>query len=667
MQKLHIDLETYSKAPLTGTKSVGTWAYSCHPSTRVLMLAWAFDDDEPALWLPGDDLPDWLVYEIGNAQRPYTLPFKICAWNDFFEYAIMKNVLKWPVPPPKYWEDTAAKAAALALPRGLGDCGVALGLAGDKAKDKAGKKLIQLFSVPKKSQARATKGQLIRQLPEDHPEQFEAFKKYCIQDVIAEREIDRRLPDLQKRTRRLWELDRAVNLRGVPFDVAAVHDARAVIADAKSAALAEVKHMTNGELTNIASRGQFLTYIEDAYNITLENARKEYLKAQARELADRGDDLARKAAELIRLRLRVSKSSLAKYDKIIDIIDGDRAYGLLRFHGASTGRWSGNLFQPQNLPRGSVDMPDLCIEVLKHRDAEIVEMLFGDALEAVSLSLRGMIKAPPGTRLIVSDFSQIESRMLAWLAGDNRKLDVYRDRLDIYKVNAAAAFKVNYEDVTKDQRQIGKVIELACGYQGGVGAFQQFANVYGVVIPDDEAEVLIGNWRTGNPKITSYWSNVENTAIKAVADPGTVQTVNNVSFKVIGTGNASFLFCRLPSGRAIAYHRPSLYESKFNRMQVQFYGVDSATKKYGRQKTYGGKLVENITQAASADAMIDKMFLVEPAGYKIILTVHDEIVAEVPEGHGSIEDFNSIMETPLTWAPGLPIAADGYEAKRYKK
>ena len=631
-------------------------------------MAWAFDDDEPALWLPSDDVPDW-AETIAYSLDP--VDFKICAWNDFFEYCIMRNVLGWHVPPPEYWEDTAAKAAALALPRGLADCGVALNLESDRAKDKAGKKLIQLFSVPKVSQAKATKGQLFRRLPEDYPDEWAAFQKYCIQDVIAEREIDRRLPDLQKRTRRLWELDRAINLRGVPFDIAAVHDARAVIADAKAAALAEIARMTGGGLTNIASRTQFLTYIQDAYGVTLENAQKEYLKAQAKILGEvaacQPGGKAERLAKLINLRLKVSKSSLAKYDKLVDIIDGARAYGLLRFHGASTGRWSGNLFQPQNLPRGSVDMPDLCIELLKHRDAGLLDMLFDDALEAVSLSLRGMIKASPGHRLIVSDFSQIESRMLAWLAGDLHKLEIYRNKLDIYKVNASAAFKVPYEAVTKDQRQIGKVIELACGYQGGVGAFQQFAKVYGVVIPDDEAETLIGNWRTGNPKVTSYWSNVENTAIKAVAEPGTVQTVNNVSFKVIGTGDASFLFCRLPSGRAIAYHRPSLYESRFNRMQIQFYGVDSSTKKYGRQKTYGGKLVENITQAASADAMIDKMFLVEAAGYPIILTVHDEIVAEVTEGYGSIEEFNEIMETPLTWAPALPIAADGYEAARYKK
>lgn len=660
MRKIFIDFETYSECDI---RKAGTWAYSRHPSTRVLMMACAFGDDEPALWLPHEVRPDWFF----NLSK---IDFKIAAWNDFFEYAIMKNVLKWPVPPIEYWEDTAAKAAALALPRSLADCCVALGLPNDKAKNTAGKKLIQLFSVPKISQAKATKGQLFRRLPEDHPDEWQAFKDYCIQDVIAEREIDRRLPPLQKRTRRLWELDRAINLRGVPFDIAAVHDALAVIADAKAAAHAEIDRMTGGGL-NVASRSQFLTYIEDRYNITLENAQKEYLKAQVKTLeeaaAHQPRGKAEELAKLISLRLRVSKSSLAKYDKLVDIIDGARAYGLLRFHGASTGRWSGNLFQPQNLPRGSVDMPDLCIELLKHRDAEIIDMLFDDALEAVSLSLRGMIKAPPGHRLIVSDFSQIESRMLAWLAGDNKKLDVYRDKRDIYKVNASAAFKVGYEDVTKDQRQIGKVIELACGYQGGLGAFQQFAKVYGVVIPDDEAEVLIGNWRTGNPKITSYWSNVENTAIKAVAEPGTVQTVNSVSFKVIGTGDASFLFCRLPSGRPIAYHRPSLYESKFNRMQIQFYGVDSSTKKYGRQKTYGGKLVENITQAASADAMIDKMFLIEAAGYPIILTVHDEIVAEAPDGHGSIAAFNEIMETPLTWAPGLPIAASGYEAVRYTK
>lgn len=659
MNKLHIDFESYSEADL---KAVGAWAYSKHPSTEVLIMAWAFDEEAPIIWLPGEKNPKW-VANLGFLGKHVT--FQLTAWNDFFELCIMRNVLKWPIPPPKYWADTAAKAAALALPRGLDRCGVALGLGIEAAKDIAGKNLIQIFSKPKASMKKANKGQLIRTLPADEPELFEKFKKYCIRDVIAERKIDELLPDLQPRTRKLWELDRAINLRGVYFDMPSVKNAIVTIGKAKKRAIEKVADRTCGMLDNISSRPQFLEYME-YLGVPLENAQKEYLKRMVKKLEETPGK--EEAAEIVNLRLEVSRSSLAKYDKLIGIVDEtSRGYGLLRFHGASTGRWSGNLFQPQNLPRKTLDLPDLCIDILKYQDPEAVEMLFTNCLRAISYCLRGMITASPGNRLIVSDFSQIESRVLAWLAGAVEKLEAYENKLDIYKVNASAAFKIGYDDVNKEQRQIGKVIELACGYQGALGAFQEFAKVYGVVIPDDEALVLIKNWRKGNPKITSYWTNIEALAVKAVAEPGTLPRIRNVGFKKVGSGNTSFLFCILPSGRYIAYHRPRLVESKFDRMQVEYWGVDSKTKKYCKQRTYGGKLVENITQATAMDCMADRMIEIDAANYPIVLTVHDELVSDTPKGHGSIEDFNRIMEIVPGWAEGLPIAAAGYEAKRYKK
>lgn len=683
MDKLHLDFETYSQAPLTGTNSVGAWAYSIHPSTEVLIMAWAFNDDEPAIWLPGMDLPAWVhrmkIYRAFGPQS--TLDFQLVAWNDFFELSIMKNVLGWLIPEPKYWCDAAADAAALALPRGLADCGEALGLNMEDAKDKEGKKLINLFCSPKKSAKKVNKGELIRTYPADEPEKFEQFIKYCIQDVIAERNIGKMTRPLAPASRALWELDRKINLRGVNFDMKAVKDAVVIREKAKKAVLAEVEALVWREtqewslvyaniskkmprLENIGSRPQFLAYIQAMHGIELENAQKEYLKDIAE---NRQGVIPEDAIKLIRLRLKLAKSSLAKYDKLLKITDKGIAYGLLRFFGASTGRWSGNLFQPQNLPRPSFDDTDQCISLFHHQDPEVLDLLYGDALEALSSCLRGMIIPSPGCRLVVSDFSQIESRVLAWLAGDNKKLDVYRTGLDIYKVNAAAAFKKIYDAVTKDDRVIGKVIELACGYQGAVGAFQQFAKVYGVVIPDHEAKILVANWRTSNPKITSYWYNVEATAVKAVANPGTQQTIRNVSYKVVGSGRRRFLFCKLPSGRVIAYHRPSLVEGKFGKQQIRFWGVDSVTKTYREQHTYGGKLVENITQACAFDMMADRMPVIEEAGYKIKLTVHDEIVSEAPIGQGSIEEFNQIMEIVPAWAQGLPVDAAGYEAMRYRK
>ncbi len=658
IDKLRIDFETYSEAEL---KKVGPWAYSKHKSTEALMLAWAFNDDTPVIWLPGEPLPKW----HSNLEYLGThVDFQLNAWNDFFELCILKNVLKWPVPDPKYWADTAAKAAALALPRSLGECGEALGIPTDAAKDKEGKKLIQLFCKPKISMRKTTKGQVIRTYPAESPELFEKFKRYCIQDVIAERYIDKLLPDLQPRTRELWELDRTINLRGLRFDMPAVKDALAIIAEEKARVIAKVDDRTMGLLDNIGSRDQFLAYM--AYLGTpLENAKKEQLKIIVKDLEK--DPKTREAAAIVRLRLEISRSSLAKYDKMLAIIDEtSRAYGLLRFHGASTGRWSGNLIQPQNFPRKSLDMPDLCIELFKYRDPEVIELLFDNCLRAISYSLRGVITATPGNRLVVSDFSQIESRVLAWLAGSVGKLEAYANKLDIYKINAVAAFKIHYDAVDKEQRQIGKVIELACGYGGALGAFKQFADVYGVVIPDAQALTLIKNWRNGNPKITSYWSTTEALAMEAIAKPGTLQRVRNVGFKLMGTGSTSFLFCILPSGRRIAYHRPRLVEGKFNRLSIEYWGVDSKTKQYCKQRTYGGKLVENITQAASMDCMAERMLEIDPL-YPIVLTVHDELVSDVREGVGSLEEFNNLMEIVPPWAKGLPIAADGYEARRYKK
>jgi len=641
--RLHIDLETYSEADI---KKVGAYAYSMHPSTRVLMMAWAVDDGPVKMWLP-DGLHEW------PAAFQYA---EIHAWNDFFEHCMLCYSLNHDDVPPEYWHDTAARAAALALPRSLEDCGEALGLPVEHSKSKEGKALIAKFSRP-----RRYKGTLTRTRPEDDPEAFERFKEYCRQDVIAEREISKRLYSLRPESRRLWEYDRKINLRGVRIDVPAVKSAIKIREEAKAIETKKIYHLTHGRLDNIASPKQLKEYCERKGH-ALENAQREYLKRYAADCEDTH------VKAVIEARLRVSKSSLAKYDKLLSIIpEGDRAYGLLRFHGASTGRWSGNLFQPQNLPRPSFWDTDNAAQVVGLEDLGLLETLYGDPLEALSSCLRSMIIPSDGCRLIVSDFSQIESRVLKWLAGDPVGLRAYREGLDIYKVNAAAAFKVKYDDVTKDQRTIGKVIELACGYQGAVGAFQQFADVYGVSIPDAEAEKLVGAWRTANPKIVSMWYNCEAAAVKAVAHPGSIQRVRGIQYKVDGHGRQRWLFCKLPSGRCLAYHRPQLFASKFDKMQIKFWGVDSKTHKYCEQRTYGGKLVENITQAVACDLMSHKIPILEKAGYPIVLSVHDELIADVPEGHGSLEEFNSVMRQLPPWADGLPVDADGYEGRRYRK
>jgi DNA polymerase len=646
VRRLYLDLETYSEADLI---KVGPWAYSMHPSTEVLMLAWAADDGEPWIWLPGQSVA-WL--------EPLYFSCSWHAWNDFFEYCIIKNVLKWTVPPISRWHDVAAKAAALALPRSLSGCCKALGLPADVAKDNEGERLIKIFSKPQ-----GGRGLTRRIRPQDAPGEFNKFITYCKQDVIAEREIDKRLPDLQKASRATWEHDRAINLRGVRFDLPTVWDAIYIRGRAKKAEDKKVYDLTGGELANIGSGKQLAEYLA-RHGVVIENAQAEYLKD-----VSLSPGLADLPKAVIEARLRVKKASLAKYDKLLKIIPTgtDRAYGLLRWHGAATGRWSGNLFQPQNLPRPSFDDTDACIKLFKCRDPELLSELYDEPLEALSSCIRGMIIPSPGCRFIASDFSQIESRVLKFLAGDDTGLDAYRQGIDTYKVNAAAAFKTYYEGVTKAQRTIGKVIELACGYQGGVGAFQHFAKMYGVKIPDAEAQVIIKAWREKNKAIVSYWYDVEAAAVAAVYEPGTVHDVRGIKYKVVGSGLNRFLYCQLPSGRRLAYHRPSLQEGKFGGEQVHFWGVHSKKKRYMEQSIYGGQYVQNICSGAAYDLLAHKFPLLEAAGYPVIFTVHDEIIAEVPIGHGSIEEFNDIMRINPPWAEGLPVDADGYEAERYRK
>lgn len=677
-RELHIDFETFSCADLV---KVGAWRYSIDPTTVVLMMAWAFDDDEPVVWVPGELFPEW-VYRLGDTNPG----FIIHAYNDFFEYCIVKNTLRWTCPPSKFWYDIAADAAAHSLPRSLGECCEVLNLPAESLKDPRGKALIDFFSKPanvkesdpNKMNLFGDEDRLPRRLPTDYPIEFNEFKEYCKQDVVAQRAVKRMLPTLSARERKLWRLDRDINARGIPVDIDNVKNAIAIAEQAKEKIVREVHAVTRGSLVNVGSAKQLMAYVETSGWLTLDNTQKEYLKAIVEAIPE---GKANSIKRVIELRLSYSKASTAKYEKLLDIVDPKtrRAYGLLRFHGASTGRWSGNLFQPQNLPRPSFDDTDKCAELFHHRDADLIEFFYGDVMEALSSTIRAMIAAPEGKRLVVSDLSQIESRALAWLAGDDNKLDAYRRGLDIYLVNAAAAYGKTYETIDRSKRKDGKVIELACGYQGGVGAFMRFAKTVGLVIEEELAEELVKKWRLNNPKVVSYWSNVEQAAAEAVANPGKVVNIRNVKFKVEGPAEVyehkgkkyhcvgRFLYCKLPSGRKIAYHRPHLIDGKFGKVQVGFFGVDSETKKYVHQTTYGGKLVENITQAVSRDFIAEALPKLARRGYKTILHVHDEIINEMPEGEGSLDELNQIMTDVPTWAEGLPIAAAGYESKRYKK
>lgn len=555
----------------------------------------------------------------------------------------------WPKLKIEQMEDTAALAAILALPRALGQCGAALGIDEDKTKDKRGKYLIQRLCKP-------NRGKRCRD-----PELLNEFYEYCKQDVVAEMEIAKKLLPMPKRERAIWELDQRTNVRGVYFDMQSVDDAIHMI-DAQTEKLnREVAQITNGRLGNVSRRAEVMTYIS-SLGYELESYQAEYLERAVKDPA-----LPPVAKRLIEIRQQTGKTSLAKYSALKNIVtDDSRAHGLLMYHGASTGRWTGKHFQPQNLPRPAKHIEGnehQAIALYEQRDPEILEMVFDCAMEAMSSGLRGMICAPEGKRLLIADYSAIEARVLPWLAGQKDVLAVFRDHGKIYEYTAAQIYGVGIEEVTSEQRFIGKVATLALGYQGGAKAFAGMAESYGVDIPEDLAEKIKTDWRKANDKIQKFWWNCEKAAVQATAKPGQTFGVRNVSFRRV----RGYLFCKLPSGRLLAYFRPQVEQGKFGNEQVTYMGVNSVTRKWERQSTYGGKLAENITQAFARDIMAEAMLRVEAAGYEIVLSVHDELIAEVPQDFGSIEEFKEIMCQLPDWAEGLPVAASGFEAKRYRK
>jgi DNA polymerase len=630
---VHIDFESYSEADL---RKLGPWGYSLSPSTEVLCMAWAINDGKPHLWKPGEPLPAFVKDPTG---------YELHAWNSFFEYCLWHHTQGWLAVPVAQWVDPSAQAAALALPRSLAGCGAALGLPQDQQKNKRGRYLIQRLCVPYRG--KRTQDALL----------MEELYAYCQQDVIAERAIERQLRPLTRTERAVWELDQAINIRGIGVDTAAVDDALVLLEQVSADLESEVSEITDGALTNVRQRQVVMDWCA-GQGCALQSFDKNFLK---RALAV--DGIPPNVRRVIEIRLQLGKTSTAKYAALKALAaDDGRAHGLLRYHGASTGRWSGQLVQPQNFVRSAFADVDTCIDLIRHRDAHLLRAVYDDPMEALSSSLRGMLRAAPGRRLLVADYSAIEARVLAWLAGQTDVLDVFRGHGKIYEHTASRLYGIPIETVTKEQRFVGKVATLALGYQGGANAFMRMAEVYGVEIDEPRANRIKRDWRAANLRITGFWYAVETDAMNAVTGAGEPPNTSAVAFRKIGDS----LFCRLPSGRCLAYREPLIKPGKYGD-QLTFMGVESVSRKWMRRATYGGSLVESATQGVARDLLAEAMLRLDKAGYPIVLSVHDELIAEREKSEGSLDEFISIMTELPTWAKGLPIDAEGFECDRYRK
>ncbi|EGQ2099196.1 DNA polymerase [Salmonella enterica] len=698
------DLETYCDIPIKN----GTHAYA--ECAEVMLFAWAINDGPVRVWdlTAGEPIPDPLWFALRD---PDTLLY---FHNSHFDRTVLRHSHPRLAPDVTRWRDTMVQALAHSLPGALGALCEVLGVPQDKAKDKEGKALIQLFCKP-----RPKNSKLRRATSKTHPEEWRRFVAYAGLDIEAMREVYKRLPkwNYQGAELALWHRDQQINDRGVCMDVQLAQAAIEAVDQEQKRLAKRTQVMTDSEVQAATQRDALIKHIVESYGVDLPDMQRSTLE---RRIAD--PDLPSAVKELLHIRLQASTTSTSKYKSLMKGVSRDgRLRGTLQFCGASrTGRWAGRLFQPQNLPRPSLkqDQIDEGIEALK---AGCADLLFDNIMELTSSALRGCIMAPEGKKLVVSDLSNIEGRKLAWLAGEQWKLDAFRDYdtlildqngapiwdtavkdfkrrgPDLYKLAYARAFNISPDDVDKYQRQIGKVMELGLGFGGGVAAFLTFALVYGLDL-DELANAALPNiprdvireakswydesvkrkstfglservfiacdslkrlWRRAHPATCDFWYELERTVRTAIATPK--KTLCCGYLKVRRDG--AWLRIQLPSGRALCYPSPSIEKGN-----ITYQGVNSYSRKWQRLKTYGGKLVENVTQAAARDVLAGNMPLIEDAGYSIVLTVHDEVICEAPD----TDDFNdtalsALLSTNPEWAPDIPLNAGGFEAYHYRK
>lgn len=641
---LGIDIETFSSAPLP---KCGVYRYVDAPDFEILLLSYAFDDG-PVITIDlacGEKLPIEVAAALDN---PTVIK---AAYNAQFERVCLSRYLgHWL--DPHQWRCTAVMASYLTLPARLADVAVALKLTQQKMEE--GKELIRYFSVPCKPTK--TNGGRTRNLPVDAPDKWAVYKQYNAQDVETERAVRKALEawPLPEHEWELYALDQIINDRGVRVDRKLVKNAMAVDAAFSEAACQRAKELTG--LENPGSVAQLKAWLADQ-EMPMESLAKKIVQ----EKAAQAEGIV---AELLNLRLELSKTSVKKYEAIARTVCRDgRVRGLLQFGGASrTFRWAGRSVQIQNLPQNHLPDLSLAREIVKTGDEEQLELLFGSVPNTLSELIRTAFIPKDGCRFIVADFSAIEARVLAWLAGEEWVLEEFRGKGKIYEATASRMFHIPQETIIKgnpnyEYRQKGKQATLSCGYGGGVGALKAM----GAKMPEEEMQPLVDAWRAANPSIVAFWGALDRAARKVIRS----KTSTHVG-KLTLYWKDDKMLVRLPSGRNLCYQSPHFTENRFGSDAIGYYAPNAAGQMV-EQETFGGKLAENVTQAIARDILAHAMLNLEAAGYPIVFHIHDEAVMEAPFGKGSTEDACRIMAIQPEWAKDLPLRADGDEMPYYQK
>lgn len=692
------DKESRSRIDLP---ACGVDVYSKDSSTDILCMALKFDDGEEIMWVYGKPLPKRLLEYISKKYLfiAHNLAFEFNMWNNC-------GVKKygWPKLDLNQCDDTMARANAMGFPGSLDMAAKACGITLEK--DLKGRRVMMMLSQPNREGEFWT--------PETQPEKFKELYEYCMTDTRVEFELHKKLAPLSALERNIWLLDQKINQRGVGIDLKLARQCDSMVKEEQERLQIELQMLTANQVPSYNSHAAFKKWViaQGVENVT--SIDKESVTGLlARE------NIPGNVRRAFQIRQEAAKSSTAKLTAMLLGTTGGRARYTFEHYGAKqTGRWAGRRLQLHNMPRSKLKFSDIedALTRLERRDE--IEMLYGNPMQVASDCLRSFLVPAKGAKFLTADFSNIEGRCLAWLANEEWKIKAFEDfdaglGSDLYILEYARAFRIPVRSVTSDMRQIGKVITLAMGYAGGVGAFQNMAKAYGVKVPDSKANELKELWRNANPKIVEYWADVEHAALSAIKNKGNAFGVGHGAARVVFKTAGSFLCVKLPSSRTMYYPYPMVgkqiwakiksspiaknvqsktfqgateAEAKFKARLfceknnqilkemshssdcIMYKSYDSVTKQWGYTATYGGSLVENLCQAVSRDVLADAMLRLEARGYPVVLHCHDEVVCEVKDDPAiNLAAYEKVMSEVPNWAEGFPIASSGWQGYRYRK
>ena len=686
MKRLFCDLETYSPEPIAKT---GLYKYALHPDFRILLLAYAVDDDPVQIvdLASGEDIPKVVWNGLLNntvTKVAHNAAFeRVCLSVHMWGLGILAEGVFLSA---EDWYCTMVQASRCGLPMSLKEAGAALGL--EQQKMTEGKALIRLFCTPKPRKAGGLFEDSDRNLPEDFPEEWATFKAYCVRDVEVERQIDGAtrwltIPDWEKA---LYAVDQKINDRGVRVDVDLAREACRIGAVVTARLTEEAMRLTG--LDNPNSDSQLKDWLTERLGFDVDTLSKKDLP----EIRKATEDPA--VHRVLQIRSQLGKSSNAKYETMLDCVCEDgHVRGLLQFYGARTGRWAGRLVQLQNLPQNHIPDLGFARRCLKDGDIEMLELGYPSVPDVLSQLIRTAFIPDEGMVFAVCDFSAIEARVLAWLAGEDWVLDVFRDGGDIYCATASQMFHVPVEKHGRNAelRQKGKVAVLALGYGGGVAALDAMGGQKLGMTEQEEADT-VRMWRDANPMIAKFWHDVEDAALKVIqkfqktARLGIRKKITaderNARESAAGAGyvrnysvrdsylefsmHEGWLVCRLPSGRCITWPSAETTVNRFGGQSVRYRGVNQKTNKWGWLETFGGKLVENITQAVARDCLAHVMLKLHDLGIHTVFHVHDEVVCQVRKKEDLARIEECFSDGP-EWAEGLPLKGAGYTGEYYYK